>query len=130
MRNIINVIRKNYFMKEILAQRFFTPKSFWFSPVSSGYARRKLGYTNIREFASDWLLWAGYTYKYILASFVSKEEGIPYQLVYASTFRTCTPFRGSDWLCNLLRNNPDVIFLVSDTKKQVLRRFELQPELR
>lgn len=112
-------------LSKILTERFpLARKDYWFSPVSFGYAHIKLGYRTMREFVEDWLIWAGYTYKYVLASFTSREEGIPYSLTYASTFRACTPFRGSDWLCNLLKNNPDVIFLVSNRQQKVLLRFE------
>jgi hypothetical protein len=103
----------------------FGRKSFWFTGVNMYYAERKLGYS-LEEQLKYTLWWAGYTYKYKMADIISREEGISYQLVYACIFRTCTPFRHEDWLCNLLKNNPDVVFVVDETRKIVLKRFPVE----
>jgi hypothetical protein len=112
-------------------RRFFSPKDSWNVGVNFDYAMRKLGYTNIEDIVNDDLAWASYTYKYILAEFVSRETGVPYYLVYSVTWRFSPELSENyRWLYNIVTANPDVIFIVALAKKQILRRFEIPPELR
>ena len=107
----------------------FGRKSFCFSPVNMYYAERELGYTPEDLYEHE-VMWVGYTYKYKMADIISREEGLPYHLVYATVLKTRTRFAHDPWLHNLLINNPDVVFIVALKDRVVLKRFPVEEKWR
>jgi hypothetical protein len=98
-------------------------------PVHWSYAEKEFGIEPEEYFKNPKypLIWVAYTYRDILAEFVSEKENT----TYYSTYITIMPvsFYSPDvsrWLINLARSEPNTVFIVDVEDKVVLRRYPLK----